>query len=447
MLKKINIKNIIVGIFVIGTVFGFMVFTGAVKLGKDAQNVKGKVVIWGTIPYNTMQPYIDMVSSNNLTVSYKVKDPTRYESDLVDAFAAGKGPDLFIMSHEGILRNADKVFVLPYTSFPKDKYLSTYINESKLFLMEKGILAIPMYVDPLVMYYNKQLIASSFLVGVPQYWDEFMDFVSQITVKDPNGNISIAGTAMGTYDNIRNAKSLISALLLQGGNSIVGTNKMTGQKQATIAFSDDATKKAMQSLNFYLSFAQQGAKNYSWNEALELSREKFIAGGLAFYFGHASELEKIRKKNPNLDFDLTLIPQTSATSLKTTFGSMTGIAIAKQTKNVSAAINVASKLSGKDVVKGLTQSLFVAPARFDLLKQKPEDPHINTFYKSAIISYAWVDPSPQKTSMLLRNLIRSVNSGALSLHDALRKTNADLDILLNQTINKSITNKLTDIKK
>lgn len=445
-IKKIGVKKIITTIFVVSAIIAFMVFSGAIKLGSDSGTVSGKIVVWGTVPYNVMQQYIEMSGTKNIEVSYKVQNISTYESDLINAFASGSGPDLFIMPHENILRHTDKLFEIPYTSFPKTQYESTYINESRIFLTETGVLAIPMSVDPLVMYYNKPLIASSFLIGIPEYWDDLLDFVSDITISDSNGHITVAGVSMGTYENILNAKGLISTILLQNGNNIVGTNPTTTQKQAELTHTDDNLKKAEQSLDFYLSFGKKGNSNYSWNEAVNESREKFIAGELALYFGKASELERIRKKNPNLDFDVTLMPQISETSIKYTYGSMVGVAISKQTKNIAAAINVASKLSGRDISEKLTRDLFVAPVRYDLLKNKPDDAHLTTFYNSAIIANAWVDPDPEATDMLFKNMVRSINTGSLSTSDALQRMNTDLNAILNRTINTTITNKVTEVE-
>ncbi len=444
-LKKIGIKRIITTIFVVSGIVAFMVFSGAIKLGSNKGTVSGNIVVWGTIPYNVMQPYIDQATSKNIDVSYKIKDPITYESDLINAFASGNGPDLFIMPHENILRNADKVFEIPYASFPKTQYESTYINEARIFLTDTGILAIPMSVDPLVMYYNKPLIASSFLIGAPKYWDELLDFVSGITVSDSNGYISISGVAMGTYENISNAKSLLSTILIQNGNLIVGIDKLTGQKKSYFTYTDDVIDKSKQALNFYLSFSRKGNKNYSWNEAVNNSREKFISGELALYFGKASEINIIRKKNPNLDFDVTIVPQIDGTSIRSTFGSMTAVAISKHTKNIAAAINTASKLSGKDISSGLTKDLSVAPVRYDLLRNKPDDAYLTTFYNSAIMAKAWIDSDYDATDMLFKNLVRSVNSGSLSLGEALHRANSDLDAILNRTINTTIKNRITEV--
>ncbi len=438
MLKEIGVKNIIMGIFVFGAILAFLTFSGLIKLGGDGNKVSGQVVVWGTIPYANMQKYIDQSKTSDIDILYKVQDEARYEDDLINAFASGTGPDLFIMPHEYILRNTDKIFQIPYTSFPKEAYQATYIDEAHIFLSKEGVYAIPMAVDPLVMYYNKNLLSSAFLLDIPHYWDEFGAFVSEVFVPGESGAVDIAAVALGSFDNVRNAKGILSTLLMQNGNVLVGRDPLSSKMVSSLVGDENTSRAAAQALRFYTSFSELGNNNYSWNEALPSSREKFISGELGIYFGKASELELIAKKNPNLNFDVALMPQINKLSKKMTYGALTGIAIAKQSKNIAAAIQVASRLSGRQASEGLTRELGLSPARKDLLKNKPEGKHENLFYKSAIIADAWVDSDPKATTRLFKNMIRSVNTGAMTPERALERASSEINVILNRTINRGI---------
>ncbi|MCA9351375.1 extracellular solute-binding protein [Patescibacteria group bacterium] len=439
-MKQLGIKNIITGIFVVAAVAAFMVFSGVVKVGTQTQDATGTVTVWGTIPYQTMQRYVDQAREQNLTIVYKEKRPGTYEEELVNAFAAGQGPDVFIMSHERILRHSDKVLEIPYASFPKDAYESTYIDEARLFTTDTGITAFPLTVDPLVMYYNKPLISSAFILDVPAYWDEFVAFAPEVTEYAGTGEISISAAALGTYDNIGSAKGILATLIMQNQNQIVGVDPTTNKKRSILALDNTSLDRVAQAVDFYTSFARFGADTYSWNEALIDSQNKFIAGEVALYIGRASEVETIRKKNPNLDFGVTLMPQVRGNTTRMTEGAMTGIAISKQTGNVPAALKVASKLAGADIAGNLAADLLVAPARKDLLGNTPDDALRTLVYNSAIISRGWFDPAPDRTSSVLRTLVRNVNTGALSTQDAISRANADLNTVLDQTINLNLGN-------
>lgn len=440
-MKNIGIKNVITGIFVVGAVAAFMVFSGVIKLGSDAKVAKGTVTIWGTTPYALIQPHIEREENQNLTIIYKEKNINNYESELINALAAGQGPDLFMLPHESILRNSNKLLEIPYASFPRSSYEETYINEARLFLTDTGVLAFPITVDPMIMYYNKSLVASAFLLDVPAYWEELADFSKVITQYSGTGEINLSGAALGTFDNVSHAKAILSSLMIQNNSNLVGTDPATNKKRAEFTLDKNELLKTEGALAFYTSFAQFGSNTYSWNEALIQDQDKFISGELALYFGRGSEVENIRKKNPNLDFGVALFPQVKDSLSKATDGSMMGIAVSKQSRNIPAAILVASKISGKTTAEGLSKDLITAPARKDLLQSPPDDAFKTLVYKSAIISRGWLDADPIATDTIFRNLIRSVNSGKMSAADALATANADINNVLNKTINTIIPNK------
>lgn len=449
MKEILTIKNIIIALFAFFAIVAFLIFSGVIKVGKSAQQARGSVVVWGTIPFTIMQPYIDRIQDTHLTVSYSEKKEASYESELINAFASGTGPDLFIMPHEALLRNSDKVFEVPYASFRKDIYENSYISEARLFLTETGILAFPLFVDPMVMYYNKPLIATyspSFALSTPRYWSDFQSFARDITQYSETGEIVVSAVGLGTFDNILHAKEILTTLLIQNGNSIVGTNTTTGKKQSVLTLNENALAQSEEIVNFYTSFSRFGSTNYSWNEALLDTQNSFISGNLAVYFGFGSEAENIRMKNPNLDFGVTRFPQkcdpfeaSCNASSAFTFGEMTGIAVSKHSKNVNAALAVASKIAGGDIVKELATDFRVAPARKDvlssLLQERVGDPLNILRYESAVIATGWFDPDNRETENIFGTLIRNVNSLALSSRQALTQTQAALNLLLDRTIN------------
>lgn len=436
-MKNLGIKNIIMGIFVIAAVVAFMVFSGVIKIGSDTQQARGTVVVWGTIPYQTMQPYIDRIKGQNLEIIYSYKDSINYENELVNAFASGTGPDAFIMSHEGILRHRDKIFEIPYASIPRTSYETTYIDEARLFLSDTGVTAFPLTVNPLVMYYNRPLITSAFILDIPEYWEDFIPFSQGISDYSGTGEILTSAVALGTYNNIEHAKGIISSLIMQNGNALIGTDSTTGKKISVLAL-DEGLGQVEQALSFYTSFAQSGTNTYSWNEALPNAQSMFISGDLAIYFGSVSEATDIRRRNPNLDFGVALFPQIRGSRERITYGAMTGVAVSKHSRNPNAAVVVASRLTGRDIAGELADALRVAPTRIDLLRETPSDTLKTLAYRSAMISRGWLDADLANTNFIFETLVRNINSRALSLQDAIMRANADINTMLNRTINLTI---------
>jgi ABC-type glycerol-3-phosphate transport system substrate-binding protein len=441
-MKNLGIQNIIIGIFVIAGIIAIFVFSGFIDIGSSNETAaKGKVLVWGTVPYTVMQKYIDQSKGKDLSITYAQQDPQTYEYNLINAMAAGTGPDLFIMSHEAILRNKDKIFEVPYETIARRDYTNRYIRSAEIFLTDTGVLAQPVVIDPLVLYYNKSLLNSAFIVNIPKYWDEVTAMVPALTKADGTGRITISGIGLGTFDNLDESKAILAELMIQNDNRLVGVDPSSGKYRSLLGLDTESFEKTKQSLEYFTSFANIEKANYTWNEALPRSLDMFIAGDLALYIGRASELTNIRKKNPNLDFDLTFLPQVRDTTRISTFGYLTGIAISKQTKNIAASLSVASSLSGAPVTGPLSAELGQAPARFDLLQNKPEDPYLGLFFQSAQISDTWVDPDPSSTNELFRNLIRNLNAGATTIGDAITRTHTDLNTLLDSTINTTIVDK------
>ena len=53
-------------------------------------------------------------------------------------------------------------------------FKNTYIEEGELYLAANGILGLPITVDPMVMYWNRDIFSSAAIAAPPSYWDEFL---------------------------------------------------------------------------------------------------------------------------------------------------------------------------------------------------------------------------------------------------------------------------------
>ena len=88
-------QYIVIGLFIAFIVIGVVVF--ALFGGVFGGGSIGNVTIWGTMDSQTFQYLLDSLRSQDSALSgvtYVEKDPTTYQSDLLNAMAAGTGPDL-----------------------------------------------------------------------------------------------------------------------------------------------------------------------------------------------------------------------------------------------------------------------------------------------------------------------------------------------------------------
>lgn len=417
-----NISPFQIGVFVlcgVGILFAVLIFSGKIPLGeKSAQKITGNIVVWGELPRDAVMPMIEVLRKTykEVTVNYEEKEPETFQSQFVEALASGSGPDLVVITPSTIIQNKNKLFPVPYASLPEATFRSTFIDSGSVYLADTGVLAFPLTIDPLVMYYNKDMLSSAFKVRPPETWDEIIALNKVITQQDDAGRLSVETVALGTFDNITNAKDLIALMIFQAGNKIVDFDSKT--KKYISVFGQGAVggiSPVAQAIGFYTSFANSAnSERYSWTPALPKDKNQFIAGNLAIYFGYASELLEIREKNPNLNFDIAMMPQRTSSPTKMTFGNISGIGIVKASKNIPVALLVAQQLAGKDALTAyLTYDPTAVPARKDMIEPgiAQDDARKALIYKSAIIARTWVDPDARQTTALFRRFIEQINAG------------------------------------
>lgn len=417
-----NFQLIILVIFGGFLVLGVLLFTGVLPGFKSpAGGFGGEVTLWGTIPDAQIRPIIDRINQDHreeFTLNYVAKDPNTFEQDVVDALAGGTGPDLFELSQDLIVRQENKVFVVPFDSLSERVFKDTFAEEGELYVTKEGILALPLSIDPIVMYWNRDMFSGAGITKPPLFWDEFLTLAPILTKVDQSKNVLESTIAFGEFSNVTNAKDILSLLFLQVGNSI--TVRGTEGLRVTLLDRNDTNQiPAESALRFYTEFSNPAGPTYSWNRALPSSRDMFTRGNLAVYFGYASELASFSIKNPHLNIDAAPVPQIRGEKVKRTFGTMTGIAIAKNSPKIQTAFSVAYLLTGASAAKDISGVSGLQPARRDLLSEKPTDGFGAVFYESAVMSRGWLDPNPKETYTIWKDTAEYTSSGRLRIAEAL----------------------------
>ncbi len=434
MKKTSTFQTIILVTFGAFIVIGMGYFSlGGGKSKGDASALKKDVVIWGTLPSNIVTEALQSVFPKNADkIRYKQKRSDSFDSDLIEALASSKGPDMILLPQNLILRYTDKVYTIPYQSMSVRSFKDRFIREGELYLNKNGILAIPMTIDPMVMYWNRNIFSSAGISIPPKYWDEFYKITDRLTTKDSRSNISRSTISFGEFKNVAYAKDILSMLIVQAGDPITTRSSISKSGVASVfggMFGNDIAP-AISALYFYTGFSNPTKSIYSWNKSLPNSFDMFTEGNLAVYFGFASNLSAIRQKNPNLNFDVVEVPQTRNTKDRVTFGRMQGLSILKQSKNIGSAFKVAIMLSSPKFISALSGALNLPPVRRDLLFKKPANPYLSLFYNSALTSRAWLDPSPVATEAIFKRMVEDIVSGKTTVGRAVLFANAGIQSLL-----------------
>lgn len=421
----------IIAVFVIFAVIGVLAFSGIGGIGGNDNEI-GKVQIWGTVPQELMDAMFNDINieiDNFVGVNYTEKDKNTYNNEFVEALASGTGPDLFLLPHDGIVRHKDKIIELSYKSFSEREFKNTFIEEGELYLTEMGILGLPFIIDPLVMYWNRDIFQTAGIANSPQYWDELFVLSPKITQRDLASNITRSFVALGEFDNIENAKEILSAFIIQSGNPIVAF--VDGELKSVIKEKFGfATSPAESAVRFYTEFSNPVKSVYSWNRSLSNSKQLFASGDLAIYFGFASELSSIIRANPNLNFDVSLLPQLRDSNRRVTYGEMSAFAVPRASRNPTGAFIVGIMLTDIVNISAFSSAMGLPPVRRDLLSREPSGAFTSVFYDSALVSNAWLEPDSVEADDIFQNMVESVTSGRARLGEAIDMANEELNLLL-----------------
>lgn len=404
----------LVGVFLFANFQGFN--SGVVPVGP--------VTIWGTLPDRAIQDALGTLKQTHgelAKVSYVSKPSETFEVDLANAIAEGTGPDLIIISQEQLADSIDKLNPIPYSTISERTFRDTYLPESELFLSPKGTYGVPFVLDPLVLYYNRTQLQAAGAATPPSTWEAIAGISPVLTRFDTSGNVLKSGVALGTYENIENARAVLSLLFLQAGYTITarGTDSLRSTLTNVTGTQTTGTTPGASAVNYYLQFANPAKTTYSWNRGITSARTAFLAGDLALYFGFASEQPVIAAGNPNLDFDMSAMPVPGTAQTPMTYGRVYAFAIPKASHNAPGALRTANALVAKDVLPGIAKALRMAPAQRALLSPSTGDLYEPVYFPQALIARGWLSPTPAKTDELFATMVASVTSGRQGAYDAI----------------------------
>lgn len=419
-------------------VFGVFIVAGVIAVasfgkfgGSGDKDVPAEGVIWGTLSEELMLRAFNLFNEDNdnvLRATYKQFPEETFDAELTNALAEGRGPDLIIITNEQLLTHEGKLFPVSFETYSERMFRDTFTEGSEIFIGPTGTLGLPILVDPMVMYWNRTLFNIEGIARPPKLWEEVTALVPKLTKADSSFNVTQSTIALGEYRNVSHAKEIFTTMIMQAGNPIsVRTN--TGFQSILNDRLDLTEVPADAATRFYTEFSNPVKPSYSWNRSLPDSREAFIRGDIAMYLGFSSELFSIQEQNPNLNFDVTRMPQVRDAVDKSTYGKVYAVALLNQSAIKANAFRTATILSGGTMAPLLADIFALAPARRTLLAQVPTDPYKTVFYQDALIARGFYDPKPSETSAIFGALIEDVTSGRLPVSQAVSQADGKIDRL------------------
>lgn len=414
---------IVMGVFVLVALIGLVVFANFQGFSSNAPQV-GTVTIWGTLPAKPVNDALTAFKQGRAElgrVSYVERPEETFDADVAEAIASGNGPDLLLISQEDLPSAESKLTYFPSSVISEREFRDSFLPINELYLREGGTYGMPLVVDPLVMFYNRPVIAAAGVARPPATWEAVSGLTASVNQQTGAQAVTRSLIALGTYENIENARAILSLLFLQAGYKMSERGE-AGYRSDLMDVRSGVlgASPAESALNFYTEFANPTKTVYSWNRALPNNRQSFLAGDVALYLGFASERAGLVEANPNLDFDMTAAPNPGTATTRITYGKAYAFAIPRASKNQQGAVAVSEILTAKDASLLFARSLGMAPAARGALAPKEGDLYEPVYFPEALIARGWLSPAPVETDRVFATMVGNVMSGRESLVTAIQ---------------------------
>lgn len=321
----------------------------------------------------------------NVRINYVKKDIADYEQELVNTIAAGNSPDIFTIHNDWLPKHKDKLVPIPETLMSLREFQETFVNVAADDLVDAGqIYALPLSVDVLALYYNKDILGSAGISTPPKTWPELVDNVEDITTQDSSGNLIKSGIAMGTADNINRAVDVLLLLMLQNGTEFYSNDNAIVNFDKPINISGDSFNPGSTALEFYTQFANPGKKSYTWNDKSDFSVDAFTQSKVGMMLSYYYMKPVIESKAPNLNWAVAPAPQVTATGLKSNFANYWAEGVSKSSPNAEVAWDFLKFITQKEQLESFYGKHKLPSSRKDILATQIPDVELGVFAESAL---------------------------------------------------------------
>lgn len=313
----------------------------------------------------------DFESMNpKIKIQYIKQSPKQYRERLQSAIARGEGPDVFRFHNTWVPMLARDLSQVPKTIMTTAEFSATFYPVATGDLVSgSSLFGIPIMIDGLGLYYNEDLLAAAG-VSVPTTWNDVLDIVPKLTVKNESGIVTSA-IALGTAGNIEHFSDILATMIMQNGA------KLTNLK----------SKEAQEALIFYHKFADPSDPAYTWSETLDNSIVAFANTRVAMILAPSWRAFDIKQINPSLRFTIAPIPQLPGNTITWASYWVEGVSI--KSKYQEQAWEFVKYLTSRETATKLytdisRSRLFGEPyARVDLGSSLIDDPFVGAYIKQA----------------------------------------------------------------
>jgi len=429
-------------LFIIGGVLGLAILVLMVVLflrgfGGVQQPQRVNLEFWGVFDDGSF--YADSLRSYQklnpgVRIIYRRFNFEDYEKQLVDSFASGAGPDIWLMHNTWLPKHGDKIQALPLATKETRGKLLTFAEFRDRFVdvalsdltLAGQIYALPIYVDTLGLYYNRNVFNTAGIASPPATWDEFNDAVKRLTQFDEQGNIVKSGVAMGTARNVNRSTDILTLLMLQSGV------RMTDPDNSFATFSGSVGNQNVSevALQYYTDFANPTKPVYTWNDREHYSVDAFIEGRAAMMVNYSHQILALRARAPRFNFAVAPVPQLGEAPFAVNYANYWAPTVSKQSKNSTEAWQFLTYLSSAEGVRPYLNVSNRPSARRDLIETQQNDLDLGVFATQALSARSWFQADSSAVETIFAEMIDDVNYGRASIREALQAAESEVNILM-----------------
>lgn len=419
----------------------------ATKSSGPAGVVPAKMEIWDLYGDSSLLKGIfgafSEINPNAVSLRYRKLTIGEYKQALIEAMASRQEPDIFLIHNTWLPYFKDKLAPVPKNIFNEQELRSTFPDVVADDFMDEGnIYALPLSIDSMALFYNKDFFNAKGFTVPPATWEEFNDYVKTFTSVDNYGNIAQSGAAIGTAYNINRSTDILGMLMLQ--NKV----KMNNDRSRDVTFNDpvfisgESVAAGEKALEYYTQFARSNSSLYTWNTLSHWSIDSFAEGKTAMILSYSWNYEAIKNKNAKLNFAVAPVPQAYPAE-PVNYANYWAFAVGKnKDKNViheawqflrfltaknNGQVKLVDPVSGvaryvpldMDPARVYVDDKKVPAARVDIIEEQKNDFVLGPFSTGNLVAKSWFQREPEKSEAILAEAINSINIGSATPRDAL----------------------------
>lgn len=383
------------------------------------------LVMWGV--FDDIAPYNDTFTAYralhpNVSIEYHKYRVDEYEGQLLNAFAEDRGPDIFAIHNTWTNAYQPKTTPMPPTmklayreiqgvqntpvwvekttsgmsvtqlknQFIDQVYRDAVVNApvaGKEGQNAEQIFGLPLAVDTMALYYNKDVLNSAGIPTPAASWSELQDHVKRVTKYDDQGKLVRPAVGLGTSKNVNRAFDILSLLMMQNGAQMADENGNPTFNRTPPNLAREISP-GQEALVFYTDFANPTKEVFTWDDTQPNSLDAFMAGKTAYYFGYSYDLATIRGQAAKLNFGVTTMPQIDPNN-QVNYANYWLETVSKKTKYAAQAWNLVQFMASETQVKSYLSKAAKPTALRAIIPTQVSDGDLAPFVAELLTAKSW----------------------------------------------------------